>query len=70
MDGNGAENCTYPAALRGDSAMASAVSLINRSLKQFRLVLSLQLMAHRYLCHEHHPRGGVSAAPLSSADAN
>ena len=28
--------------------------------------LSLQPMAQRYRCHEHHPRGGVSAAPLSS----
>ena len=38
------------------------------SLKQLIEVLSLHAMAHRYLCHEHHPSGGVSAAPLSSAD--
>ena len=24
------------------------------------------LRAHLYRCHEHHPRGGVSAAPLPS----
>ena len=62
----------HPAALSfGLPAMASAVARINPSLKQLGLVDigTSHLMVHRYRCHEHHPNGGVFAAPLSSAEA-
>ena len=61
----------HPAALSfGLPAMASAVARINPSLKQLGLVAigAAHLMVHRYRCHEHHPSGGVFAAPLSSAE--